>query len=156
MAYRFAGRMGRVPESFLDELFRVSAVPGVISFAGGLPGSAYIDLEGIRDAAREVFAEVGRTALLAAVPRSGREDLPRPGGRRRDGAARLPRRDRGLLALRARLPHGPARGGRTGSRGVCVARPGARTKVLLRYPELAEPLGEDILGREAARHCGDP
>ncbi|MDK2990129.1 MAG: 2-aminoadipate transaminase [Methanoculleus sp.] len=63
MEYRFSSRMGRVPESFLKELFRVSAVPGVISFAGGLPGSAYIDVEGIRDAAREVFAEDGRTAL---------------------------------------------------------------------------------------------
>jgi len=63
MNYRFAGRMGHVPESFLEELFRVSAVPGVISFAGGLPGSAYIDVEGIREAAREVFAEDGRTAL---------------------------------------------------------------------------------------------
>ncbi len=63
MAYRFAGRMGRIPESFLDELFRVSAVPGVISFAGGLPGSAYIDVDGIQDAARDVFAEGGRTAL---------------------------------------------------------------------------------------------
>ncbi|KLK87263.1 aspartate aminotransferase [Methanoculleus sediminis] len=63
MEYRFSSRMGRVPESFLEELFRVSGVPGVISFAGGLPGSAYIDVEGIREAAREVFAEEGRTAL---------------------------------------------------------------------------------------------
>ena len=63
MEYRFSSRMGRVPESFLKELFRVSSVPGVISFAGGLPGSAYIDVTGIREAAREVFAEEGRTAL---------------------------------------------------------------------------------------------
>ena len=63
MNYRFAGRMGRAPESFLEELFRVSAVPGVISFAGGLPGSAYIDVTGIREAAREVFADEGRAAL---------------------------------------------------------------------------------------------
>jgi len=63
MNYRFAGRMGRAPESFLEELFRVSAVPGVISFAGGLPGSAYIDVTGIREAALEVFADEGRTAL---------------------------------------------------------------------------------------------
>ena len=63
MAYRFSDRMARVPESFLDELFRVSAVPGVISFAGGLPGSVHIDLEGIRDAARAVFAGEGRMAL---------------------------------------------------------------------------------------------
>lgn len=63
MDYRFAGRMGRVPESFLKELFRVSAVPGVISFAGGLPGSAYIDVKGIGEAARDAFAGEGRTAL---------------------------------------------------------------------------------------------
>ena len=63
MNYRFAGRMGRAPESFLEKLFRVSAVPGVISFAGGLPGTAYIDVEGIGEAAREVFADEGRTAL---------------------------------------------------------------------------------------------
>ncbi|WP_292366197.1 MULTISPECIES: PLP-dependent aminotransferase family protein [unclassified Methanoculleus] len=63
MEYRFSSRMRRVPESFLKELFRVSTVPGVISFAGGLPGSTYIDVEGIREAAREVFAEEGRTAL---------------------------------------------------------------------------------------------
>ncbi|NLA39233.1 MAG: PLP-dependent aminotransferase family protein, partial [Methanomicrobiales archaeon] len=63
MDYRFSGRMRRAPESFLEELFRVSAVPGVISFAGGLPGSAYIDVEGIGEAARDVFAGEGRTAL---------------------------------------------------------------------------------------------
>ena len=63
MVYRFSGRMGRVPASFLGELFRVSSVPGVISFAGGLPGSAHIDLSGIREAAEAVFAEEGRTAL---------------------------------------------------------------------------------------------
>ncbi|MDV4343863.1 PLP-dependent aminotransferase family protein [Methanoculleus sp. YWC-01] len=63
MNYRFSSRMRRVPESFLKELFRVSAVPGVISFAGGLPGSAYIDVTGIQEAAREVFAEEGQTAL---------------------------------------------------------------------------------------------
>ncbi|MDK2862475.1 MAG: 2-aminoadipate transaminase [Methanomicrobiaceae archaeon] len=63
MNYRFAGRMKRVPESFLGELFRVSAVPGVISFAGGLPASDCIDVEGIAEAARQVFAEEGRTAL---------------------------------------------------------------------------------------------
>lgn len=35
----------------------------MISFAGGLPGSVHIDLEGIRDAARAVFAGEGRMAL---------------------------------------------------------------------------------------------
>lgn len=61
--YRFADRMARVPESFLEELFSVSAVPGVISFAGGLPSSATIDVAGIADAARAVLEEEGRIAL---------------------------------------------------------------------------------------------
>lgn len=42
--YRFADRMLHAPSSFLDELFRVSGEPGVISFAGGLPeiGRAHV------------------------------------------------------------------------------------------------------------------
>ncbi len=63
MEFRFADRMARVPESFLEELFRVSAVPGVISFAGGLPSSETIDVAGIAEAARAVLEEEGRVAL---------------------------------------------------------------------------------------------
>jgi 2-aminoadipate transaminase len=63
MTYRFADRISCVPESFLEELFRVSGKPGIISFAGGLPGSAYIDVEGIAEAARQVLEEEGRVAL---------------------------------------------------------------------------------------------
>jgi 2-aminoadipate transaminase len=63
MQYRFADRVARAPESFLDELFRVSADPSIISFAGGLPSSALIDTEGIARAAREVMEEEPRVAL---------------------------------------------------------------------------------------------
>ncbi len=63
MQYRFANRMARAPRSFLGELFRVSADPEIISFAGGLPGSDSIDVEGIAKAAREVMEEEGRVAL---------------------------------------------------------------------------------------------
>ena len=61
--YRFAGRLAGVPPSFLDELFRVSADPSVISFAGGLPSSALIDVAGLREAILAVMDEEGRTAL---------------------------------------------------------------------------------------------
>lgn len=61
--YRFAYRMSRLPESFLDELFRVSQVPGIISFAGGLPDSSLFDLEGLQSAARDVFEHDGCEAL---------------------------------------------------------------------------------------------
>jgi 2-aminoadipate transaminase len=50
MHYRFAERLSQAPKSFLDELFRVSADPSLISFAGGLPSSALIDTEGIQKA----------------------------------------------------------------------------------------------------------
>jgi aspartate/methionine/tyrosine aminotransferase len=52
-----------LPPSFLDELFRVSAVPGIISFAGGLPDASLFDLQGIRQATEAVFDEHGRAAL---------------------------------------------------------------------------------------------
>ena len=63
MQYRFADRVARAPESFLGELFRVSADPSIISFAGGLPSSDLIDTEGIARAAREVMEEEPQVAL---------------------------------------------------------------------------------------------
>ncbi len=63
MEYRFARRMTCIPPSFLGELFRVSSQPGVISFAGGLPGSQHIDVDGLARAAHEVLSEEGRIAL---------------------------------------------------------------------------------------------
>jgi len=61
--YRFAERLSRAPGSFLDELFRVSSDPAIISFAGGLPSTALIDTEGIAEATRKVLDEDGRAAL---------------------------------------------------------------------------------------------
>jgi 2-aminoadipate transaminase len=63
MEYRFAKRMGCLPPSFLGELFRVSSQPGIISFAGGLPGTDHIDIEGLARASRQVMEEEGRSAL---------------------------------------------------------------------------------------------
>lgn len=61
--YTFAARMGRVPASFLDTLFAVSNNPAIISFAGGLPSSALIDVAGLRQATREVLEDEGSAAL---------------------------------------------------------------------------------------------
>ncbi len=60
---RFAARMSRVPSSFLDTLFSISADPLIISFAGGLPSSALIDAAGIRSAALGVLEDDGASAL---------------------------------------------------------------------------------------------
>jgi 2-aminoadipate transaminase len=63
MQYRFADRVARAPESFLEELFRVSSDPAIISFAGGLPSSGLIDTDGIALATREVMEEEPQVAL---------------------------------------------------------------------------------------------
>jgi 2-aminoadipate transaminase len=63
MPYRFATRLAHAPPSFLEELFRVSGDPSVISFAGGLPASDLIDCEGITKAASEVMEEDACVAL---------------------------------------------------------------------------------------------
>jgi 2-aminoadipate transaminase len=63
LQYRFATRLSRAPESFLDELFRVSADPSIISFAGGLPSTALIDTEGIALATKAVLEDDASAAL---------------------------------------------------------------------------------------------
>lgn len=63
LQYHFATRLSRAPESFLDELFRVSADPTIISFAGGLPSSALIDSKGIAQATNSVLEDDACAAL---------------------------------------------------------------------------------------------
>lgn len=63
MPYQFAHRIAQAPESFLNELFRVSSAPGIISFAGGLPSAALIDTTGIAEATRDVLLEEPEVAL---------------------------------------------------------------------------------------------
>lgn len=63
MQFQFADRISRAPKSFLEELFRVSSDPSIISFAGGLPSAALIDTEGIARATREIMEEDPQVAL---------------------------------------------------------------------------------------------
>ncbi len=62
-SYTFAQRMARTPKSFIREILKVTENPEIISFAGGLPNPALIDVEGIAKAASIVLAEDGRSAL---------------------------------------------------------------------------------------------
>lgn len=55
--------MKTTPRSFIREILKVTENPAIISFAGGLPSPAHIDVEGIARAARRVFEEDGTTAL---------------------------------------------------------------------------------------------
>jgi 2-aminoadipate transaminase len=52
-----------MPSSFLNELFRLSADPSIISFAGGLPSTSLIDTGGIARATEAVLAEDAGAAL---------------------------------------------------------------------------------------------
>lgn len=63
MQFSFSNRYKNTPKSFLDELFRVSRDPSIISFAGGLPDTDLIDIDGIREATATVFEQEGRAAL---------------------------------------------------------------------------------------------
>lgn len=61
--YTFAPRMTKTPKSFIREILKVTERPEIISFAGGLPSPALIDVEGIRIAANTVLEQDGRCAL---------------------------------------------------------------------------------------------
>jgi 2-aminoadipate transaminase len=59
----FAGRMAKTPKSFIREILKVTEDPSIISFAGGLPNPALIDVEGISLAAASVLSDDGSTVL---------------------------------------------------------------------------------------------
>jgi 2-aminoadipate transaminase len=59
----FAKRMGKTPKSFIREILKVTEDPLIISFAGGLPNPALIDVNGISRAATTVLREDGSSVL---------------------------------------------------------------------------------------------
>jgi 2-aminoadipate transaminase len=61
--YTFAPRMAKTPKSFIREILKVTENPDIISFAGGLPNPALIDVEGIARAAERVLKKDGRSVL---------------------------------------------------------------------------------------------
>jgi 2-aminoadipate transaminase len=61
--YTFAPRMAKTPKSFIREILKVTERPEVISFAGGLPSPALIDVEGISSACASVLEKDGKVAL---------------------------------------------------------------------------------------------
>ncbi|MFY9800947.1 MAG: PLP-dependent aminotransferase family protein, partial [Methanoregula sp.] len=59
----FARRMEKTPKSFIREILKVTESPSIISFAGGLPNPALIDVGGISLAAATVLGQDGSSAL---------------------------------------------------------------------------------------------
>ena len=70
----FASRMAKTPKSFIREILKVTEDPRIISFAGGLPNPALIDVEGIASATARVLEKDGRSALQYSTT----EGLPAP------------------------------------------------------------------------------
>jgi len=63
MSDKFANRMKTVHRSFIREILKVTADPEIISFAGGLPNPELFPVEAMDAASREVFADIGASAL---------------------------------------------------------------------------------------------
>ncbi len=66
MENAFSDRITDVPRSFIREILKVTIDASIISFAGGLPNRLYFPVQGLQQAAHDVFAEAGADALQYA------------------------------------------------------------------------------------------
>ncbi|MBW6475118.1 MAG: PLP-dependent aminotransferase family protein [Anaerolineaceae bacterium] len=60
---RFAGRTDNIGSSAIRELLKLTSLPDVISFAGGLPAPELFPIERFKEAAEVVLTEMGDRAL---------------------------------------------------------------------------------------------
>src|SRR5512135_3479512 len=61
--HRYAQRTQRMTSSIIRELLKLTALPDIISFAGGLPGPDLFPVDEIKEATEIVLETRGRTAL---------------------------------------------------------------------------------------------
>ncbi|MFQ5868567.1 MAG: PLP-dependent aminotransferase family protein [Candidatus Zixiibacteriota bacterium] len=61
--WTFAGRALELESSIIRDILKVTSLPEVISFAGGLPAPELFPIEGLRKACRKVLEEIGPAAL---------------------------------------------------------------------------------------------
>ena len=66
-AFRFAARMSGLKASAIREILKVTEMPDVISFAGGLPAPELFPVEQFARACQEVLSEDGPAALQYSV-----------------------------------------------------------------------------------------
>ena len=66
-AFRFAARMAGLKASAIREILKVTEMPDVISFAGGLPAPELFPVEQFARACQEVLAQDGPAALQYSV-----------------------------------------------------------------------------------------
>lgn len=65
--FRFAARMGRLKASAIREILKVTAMPDVISFAGGLPAPELFPVKQFAQACQDVLSTDGPAALQYSV-----------------------------------------------------------------------------------------
>lgn len=63
MVIRFAERMNSLKASEIRELLKLTEIPDIISFAGGLPAPELFPIEQIKEAALKVLSDDGKAAL---------------------------------------------------------------------------------------------
>ncbi len=61
--HRYAQRTQRMSSSAIREILKMTQIPGIISFAGGLPAPEVFPVQEIREASDIVLSKVGATAL---------------------------------------------------------------------------------------------
>ena len=66
-AFRFAQRMSGLKASAIREILKVTEMPDVISFAGGLPAPELFPVAQFAEACREVLETQGAEALQYSV-----------------------------------------------------------------------------------------
>ena len=59
----FSRRMQHIQPSFLREILKITAEPGVISFAGGLPNPDYFPIQALKESAETVLRSDGKNVL---------------------------------------------------------------------------------------------
>ncbi len=61
--WTFAGRALELESSIIRDILKVTSLPEIISFAGGLPAPELFPIDGLRKACRKVLEEIGPAAL---------------------------------------------------------------------------------------------
>ena len=61
--HRFAGRTHQMKRTAVRELLKLTAQPGMISFAGGLPAPELFPIDQVKHAAEAVLSRIGQQAL---------------------------------------------------------------------------------------------
>ncbi len=63
MQYKFSKNILNTPKSFVREILKLTQMPEIISFAGGLPNKVYFPVDAVRKATDKVLTEHGREVL---------------------------------------------------------------------------------------------